>query len=71
MVGLGRQVLKPEAHGRMFYSALKLGQGYNMLSRAREKDSDCNGDGGIVTKECEGEKKTVFKIDGFLLHYTQ
>lgn len=46
-VAFGKSVMRPRAHGHMFYSASQLGQSYKMLSKVREKEDSIRdrGDG--------------------------
>lgn len=61
-----------EAYSHSISSALKFGQWHKILSGAREKDdSDIDDGEGSATRDSEGKKKAVLRVEGFLWQRTQ
>lgn len=57
------KVTSLEAHVHTFLSALKYGQSYKPMSKAREQDdSDRDGAESIATENGEGRTKAAFKV---------
>lgn len=68
-VALCEREMRSRAHCHLFSSGLRFGQGYSMLSKAREKgESSIEVADGILTKENEDERKAVFEVEGVWLH---
>lgn len=69
---LCRQATRSGAHGHTFYSALKSGKQYKMLSKEREEDGCDSDDGaGITVMDGEAKRKAVFEVGGVPLHYNR